>query len=77
MLGAKAVTQLNSVRVSFVNRKENGVSLAKAPAHARVPPWAALRGPRPCAAHVGHVGGPRLRAAGVGRATSSGPRGEV
>ena len=32
MLDAKTVTQLNSVRVIFVNRKENGGSLAKAPA---------------------------------------------
>jgi len=32
VLDAKTVTQLNSVRVSFVNRKENGGSLAKAPA---------------------------------------------
>ena len=29
VLDAKAVTQLNSVRVSFLNRKENGGSLAK------------------------------------------------
>ena len=32
VLDAKLATQLNSVRVSFVNRKENGGSLAKAPA---------------------------------------------
>ena len=32
VVDAKSVTQLNSVRVSFVNRKENGGSLAKAPA---------------------------------------------
>ena len=32
VLDAKTVTQLNSVRVSFMNRKENGGSLAKAPA---------------------------------------------
>jgi len=44
VLDVKTVTQLNSVRVSFVNRKENGDSLAKAPAHAWVQPWAALRG---------------------------------
>ena len=31
VLDAKTVTQLNSVQVSFVNRKENGGSLAKAP----------------------------------------------
>ena len=47
VLGAKIVTQLNSVQVSFVNRKENRGSLAKAPAHARVQPWDALRGPCP------------------------------
>ena len=46
VLGAKVVTQLNSVRVSFASRKENGGSLAKAPAHAQAPPWATLRGPR-------------------------------
>jgi hypothetical protein len=32
VLDAKAVTQLNSVRVSFVNRKGNRGYLAKAPA---------------------------------------------
>ena len=60
-----------------MNRKENGGSLAKALAHAWVPPWAALRGTRPRAACVGRAGGSHLRAVGVGRATSSGPRGEV
>jgi hypothetical protein len=32
VLDVKAVAQLNSVRVSFMNRKENEDSLAKAPA---------------------------------------------
>ena len=32
VLDVKTVTQLNSVRVSFVNRKENVGCLAKAPA---------------------------------------------
>ena len=64
VLGAKTVTQLNSVRVSFVNRKENRGSLAKAPAHARVQPlcarareWAEPR----VAVHAGQIGFPNFQ----------------
>ena len=79
VLDAKTMTQLNSVQVSFVNRKENGGSLAKAPATRGL-----RRGPR----SVGHVRAPlrgtrqvlRVRAGGtpkwaeswfVGRAVKS------
>ena len=72
VLDAKVVTQLNSVRVSFVNRKENGGSFAKVPAHAGFCHGLCSR-----AARVGRVGGSCLCAVGVGRAASSGPCGEV
>ena len=56
MLDAKGVTQLNSVRVSFANRIENGGSFAKQPARAWVSPrWASV-------APVGHGRGPRRSA---------------
>ena len=61
---AKTVTQLNSVSISFVNTKENGGSLAKAPAARGL-----RRGPR----SVGRVRAPlrgphrvlRVRAGGT------------
>ena len=67
VLDAKTVTQLNSVRVSFVNRKENGGSLAKAPVVGHVA-WAVFA--RRCVGRAGCCVGTR-----EGR--QSGPRCEI
>ena len=68
VLDAKTVTQLNSVRVSFMNRKEDEGSLAKAPAMRGL-----RRGPRSCAAAWATPGAAcaRGRDARVGRAVRS------
>ena len=74
VLDAKTVTQLNSVRVSFVNRRENEGSLAKVPAARGL-----CRGPRLCAAAWAVSGAACARGqdAGVGRVAVRGPRCEI
>jgi len=74
VLDVKTVTQLNSVRVSFVNRKENGGSLAKAPAARGL-----HRGPRSRAAAWAVPGAAwaRGRDIGVGRVAVREPHCEI
>ena len=74
VLDAKTVTQLNSVRVSFMNRKEDEGSLAKAPAARGL-----RRGPHSCAAAWATPGAAcaRGRDAEVGRVVVRGPRCEI
>ena len=74
VLDAKTVTQLNSVRVSFMNRKENEGSLANAPAVRRL-----RRGPRSRSAAWATPGAAcaRGRDARVGQVAIRGPRCEI
>ena len=66
VLDAKTVTHLNSARVSFMNRRKNGDSFAKAPA-ARESPRVGPRSQEWAAAWAALV---RARVAVVGRAAS-------
>ena len=74
VLDVKTVTQLNSVRVSFVNRKENVGCLAKAPAARGL-----RRGPRSRAAAWAAPGAACARGwdAGVGRVVVCAPCCEI